>query len=139
MAAYATTEQLQAHLGASATLPADAERLLTRASELLEYFTLGRIDVNDTTDADVAARATCAQVEFWMETDESHAILGIEGGKDTAIGSLRFNNPSQLAPRARMILTTAGLLNRTIRIAAPRRNPALAESFFDPQKNPQRR
>ena len=138
MPVYATTVQLQDFIGATRALPLDAERLIVRASELIEYATLSRIDTDDTEDAEVAQKATCAQVEFWMETDESHAILAPEGGSRTQIGSLVIQNPNQLSPRARMILATAGLMYRGVRPQI-RQRATLADSFFDPQLNPNRR
>jgi hypothetical protein len=129
MAAYATVDQLQDYLGVTRALPQDAQRLLDRASELIEYVTLARIDTARTEDAEAAQRATCAQVEFWLETDESHAVLAPKEGSVSQIGSLQVQNPSQLAPRARMVLSTAGLLFRGVRLQIRPRTSQIADDF----------
>lgn len=127
--AFATTDDLQDYLGVTRALPQDAQRLLERASELIEYVTLNRIDSSAPEDVTAAQKATCAQVEFWLETDESHAVLAPREGSVSQIGSLQVQNPSQLSPRARMILSTAGLLYRGVRPQVRPINP-LAFDFF---------
>lgn len=114
--AYADADALTAYLGTSA--PADADRLLERASELLDDKVRAAFDVDDDTDlptdADVATaleQAACAQVEFWLEVGEEHDTAG-EAHVGIAVGNLRVDSlPPEVAPRARRILRHAGLLN----------------------------
>jgi hypothetical protein len=137
--AYATTADLQDYLGAESELPADAGRLLERASELIAYVCQPTRQIEtDEEGAAVLSKATCAQVEFWMTTDESHAILAPTGSH--SIGSLSISDqPGQIAPRARIILAPAGLMRRRVRRQRGGGLPNLADSFFDPQLNPQKR
>lgn len=123
--AYATSEQLASYL--EATAPADAGRLLTRASELVDdHIVTAFYDVDTNglpTDTDVAAAlrdATCAQVEYWIAGDEEDDILGpVEsanlGGMSQGYGSGQNRvTPMYLAPRAARHLRTAGLMGAAV-------------------------
>lgn len=125
--AYATTTQLQAYLG-GASLPADAQRLLDRASDLVDYLTLGRIDTTVTEQANAAKNATCAQVEYWMTMGEQTDISS-SSTTSISIGTFQMsdsgsssNQSTQLgskhamAPRARRILFLAGLAYSGVRM-----------------------
>lgn len=118
---YATVEQLTTYLGADA--PADAGRLLDRASELIRNETrlavYGTDDTGSPTDAAVVggfADATCAQVEFWLASDEEEDVLGQTQGYSVGGTQLQYGAgdnraaPLFLAPRAARLLRTAGLL-----------------------------
>lgn len=122
---YATVEQLTAYLGVPA--PTDAARLLDRASELIRDETrLAVYAVNtagsptDATVVDGFADATCAQVEYWLASDEEDAILGPVQG--IAVGGMQVHygagenrtTPTYLAPRAAVLLRNAGLLNNAV-------------------------
>ena len=124
--AYATSAQLVTFLGA-ASAPAPADRLLARASEVVdEALRLAVYDVDDTgqpTDARVVtavADATCAQVEFWLASDEEDDILGPLQG--IALGGMQLQygagdnraTPTYLAPRAWRLLKNAGLVGSPI-------------------------
>lgn len=102
--------------------PVDYDRLLTRASELIDdYLRTAVYDVDDDglpTDTDVAEvlrDATCAQVEFWLASDEEDDILGPVQG--ISLGGMQVEYgagpnrtlPYYLAPRAARILRNAGL------------------------------
>jgi len=111
---YATTADLDAFLGAAG--PADADRLLLRASELLDAVVVAAFEVDaDTelpTDTDIAAAlrdAACAQVEQWVEVGEANAIDGLHG-TSFALSGYSGRRAPRLAPRARDILHAAGLL-----------------------------
>jgi hypothetical protein len=109
--AHATSEQLATYLGAAA--PADASRLLARASELIddalltaEYAVDDAGAATDSTVLAALADATCAQVEFWVAGDEQDDILGPVQG--VSLGGLQLQYgagqnrtaPLELAPRA---------------------------------------
>lgn len=111
--AYATLADLVAYLGPDREPPADADRLLERASELIDEAALYRIDPANPEHAEAARKATCAQVEHWLEAGETEAA-GVTG--DVALGSLRMSVPGALAPRARRALLAAGLLSRAVRL-----------------------
>jgi hypothetical protein len=107
MAVYATDEELAAFTGQ--TVPDDADRLLKRASEVIDDYTRTAVfgvdeDTGLPTDAEVLAAfrdATCAQVEFWTCGHEEDDVLGpvdsVSMGGVTAKGR-------ELAPRAARIL-----------------------------------
>lgn len=119
---YANNRELAEYLGIlESALPSDSVRLLTRASEDVDYLTLGRIDQTDFDQLEAAKRATCAQVEMWISAGEDSAIRGPvqsysigkvsmtfagSGGGGAAGGEARF------APRMMRILQTAGFLYR---------------------------
>jgi hypothetical protein len=111
---YATKTDLDAFLGVAS--PTDAERLLLRASELLDAVCVAAFDVDSDTDlpadTDIAAAlrdAACAQVEQWVEVGEANAIDGLDGTQFSLSGYSGRRAP-RLAPRARDILHAAGLL-----------------------------
>jgi hypothetical protein len=114
-AAYATSAELAEWLGTAP--PADAGRLLRRASELLDATVYGAYAVDAATglpaDPDAAAAlrdAACAQVEFWVEVGEAHDL---DGGarSQVSVGGLSMQRPGRLADRALDLLRTAGLMS----------------------------
>lgn len=118
--AYATEQDLADYLGVSlADLPDDAERLLERASEDIDYYTLGRA-----TQSEATKLATCAQIEMWLEvgeeTDIRGALQSFSIGRWSATyagaagGAGSGGGPPALAPRARRHLLLAGLLYRGV-------------------------
>lgn len=111
---YATTSELAGWLGVAA--PADAERLLARASERLDSVIVGSFTVDDVTklptDADTAAvlrDACCATVEFWMEVGEENDVDGLAGTPVSTGGYSGRRAPAN-SVRAIRILRQAGLL-----------------------------
>lgn len=108
---YATSAELNTWTG---TTVADADRLLARASELLDSVIRASFTVNGNgipTDADVAAAlrdAACAQVEQWLEVGEANDIDGL-AGTDVSTSGFSGRRAPSLAPRAARILTNAGL------------------------------
>lgn len=114
---YATPQDLAEYLAVGVDdLPADVERLLERASEAVDYLTLGRVDPGNAEHAEAAKLATCAQVESWLETEEVGEKQGAV--KRFTIGrfSMDFGDQGvpQVAPRARRYLLLAGLLYRGV-------------------------
>lgn len=114
--AYADTTALEAFTGTTA--PADADRLLERASELLDDKVRRAFDVDTVTDlptdTDIAAaleQACCAQVEHWTEVGEEHDVEGLHCVAISVGGMTLGHLPPELGPRARRILRTAGLLD----------------------------
>ena len=119
--AYATEQDLADYLGVDIQdLPADAERLLERASEDIDYYTLERIDAENAEHLDAAKKAVCAQVEMWIEvgeeTDIRGALASFSIGRWSATYASGSNGggPPKLAPRARRYLLVAGLLYRGV-------------------------
>lgn len=114
MTTYATVDDLTERLSADYALPANAEQQLEKASELIDYFTLGRAaqawdDSDSDSDANFAImQATCDQVEFWIEVGETHDVSGLRG---SLVGGRLQVHPvaGTLAPRARRTLSNAGL------------------------------
>ncbi|WP_326728843.1 hypothetical protein [Streptomyces phaeochromogenes] len=120
---YATPEQLTAWTGRPA--PADAARLLARASEDIDDALLTAIYATNSagmpTDPDVVdalADAVCAQIEYQQATGDDGT--GATGRWDSvSIGPVALSGRKQapgaagdvdLAPRAHRALTRAGLL-----------------------------
>lgn len=106
MKLYATADELREYISPTTTLPADIDRLLQRASELMDFKTFGKASSNPS----AAKEATCAQVEYWLQLDESNDIIGL----------VKLDNLTKesrlpiLAPRAYRLLLNAGLLNLEI-------------------------
>lgn len=106
MILYATADELREYISPATALPADIDRLLQRASELIDFKTFG----GASSDPSAAKDATCAQVEYWLQIDECNDITGPLGPVklDNFTMESRF---SILAPRAYRILLTTGLFN----------------------------
>jgi hypothetical protein len=99
--ALATIAQLDAWLGRPA--PADASRLLDRASEVVAGAVRVKVATDDTTGlptdpttAQTLADATCAQVESWLDDGEC--------------------DRADLASHARLVLRTGGLMNAAVEV-----------------------
>jgi hypothetical protein len=130
--AYATTAQLASFLDVDeADLPDDADRLLERASEVVDSRVRVPYDVDDAglpSDPDIAAAfagATCAQVEAWIaHGGDTAAVKGgqvrsFTSGKLSvtyAQGSAAGGRSDQLAPRASLLLARAGLLGGKVAV-----------------------
>lgn len=118
---YATPTQLATFLGATPA-PADAARMLIRASELIDAkilasFTLGDDGLpTDETTAGVLADATCAVVEAWAEVGEENDIDGL-AGTDIAVQGYSGPRAPELPPRARRLLATAGMFTSPVPLA----------------------
>lgn len=113
--AYATDAELATYTGTAA--PADAARLLARASELIDEVTRGRAaaawadPLPDplTTNQAALRDAACAQVEFWGGVGEAHDVEGVRG--QVTVGGVSIATlPDTLAVRAARHLRRAGLL-----------------------------
>ena len=119
-ASAATLAGVADYMGiAVGTLPADTQRMIYRAQELIDYVTMKRCDVDDTDQMEAVNRAVCAQVEYWIESGEGVEFEGgirsktigrtsityVVGGGGGSIGGQPV-----LAPRARRALFLQGLL-----------------------------
>lgn len=120
--AYATAAQLATWTGRPA--PADADRLLERASELVDHVVRVCFDVDeqtgvaaDPTVAAVLADATCAVVEAWSETGETNDVDGLAGTQVT-VGAFTGRRAPVVPPRAARLLAAAGLLRAPERVVA---------------------
>lgn len=117
LAAHSTLADLAEWLGTEA--PAGAERLLRRASELVDAHTTTCYATDEetglATDEEecgylAALRdATCAQVEQWILAGEHNDIDGM-AGQDVSTMGLSVTRPRRLAPRAATILRSVDLL-----------------------------
>lgn len=114
---YATTTDLAAYMGISVgSLPSNSSNMLERASELIDFVTLSRIDTTDSDELLVAKKATCAQVEFWIQINVESDIIG-NSYNSISMGQLSMNGKfNTLAPRARRALQIAGMYNRGVRM-----------------------
>lgn len=97
-------------------LPNDINRMIDRASDLIDYYSLGKIDETDSRHIEVAKKATNAQVEYWLNTNDElnimHVFQGLQAGGDISID--REGKLEELAPRARQALLLGGLLNKSV-------------------------
>lgn len=113
MPTYATATDVQAYLGK--TPPSDVDRLIERASELVDYLTLGKINTENAEHVEAAKKAVCAQIEYWMWLGESQSETGISA---YSVGdfSIDFANgrAAGVAPRTMQYLWLAGLINRGV-------------------------
>ena len=122
---FASPLDLSYRLSSGYTLPTDAEAdiLLAKASELIDYFTFGRAQVAWTEAGEPGsgedpdpirvslAMATCDQVEFWLEAGEEHDVLGLPKGSSLQGGRVQVQRmPGQLGQRAKRTLIQSGLL-----------------------------
>lgn len=113
---YATPAQVVDWLDPTDVAPAGLPRLIARASELIDAHVRAEYTVDDTgapTDATVAqvlADAVCAQVEQWVEVSEANSIDGL-AGTQIAVDGYSGGRAPDLAPRARHLLRTFGLLS----------------------------
>lgn len=118
---YATVEQLTGSEEVTGWLPAgtvvaDADRLLRRASELVDEAVRVPFAVDedglptDTDKAQALADATCAQVEDWLEVGEENDVDGLAGTQLTVTG---FNGrrPPRYGPRMLRVLRNNGLIS----------------------------
>jgi hypothetical protein len=112
---YATVEDLTEWLPTGTAIPADAARVLGRASTLLDSVIRAPFGVDDEglptdeTVAETLANACCAQVEYWIDLGEEHDIEGMAGTR-VGVGHLQVERlPLELGPRARRELAVAGL------------------------------
>lgn len=126
MGPYATSEQLGTYL--DTPVPADAARLLVRASEVVNDHTITAVydtdDGGNPTDSvvlEALSKAVSAQVEYWLAGDEEDDVLGpvvsvgISGVQLQYGSGVNRPTPSYLAPRAARHLRSAGLLGGTVR------------------------
>lgn len=111
---HATEADLTTYL-AGETVPGVA-RLLERASELVDYWvrTPYQVDAQgvavDADTAEALRKATCAQIEQWIEVGEANDIDGLARTQHSTAGYSGLR-PPPLAPRAHRILANAGLFN----------------------------
>ena len=61
------------------------------------------------------SQAVCAQIEFWLEWGEDHAIVGLRGSATSGKVSVS-QLPPQLPPRAIWHLSSLGLLSSKVSI-----------------------
>jgi hypothetical protein len=118
MDSYATPAELTARLSPAYTAPSGQDALiyLQKASELINYATLGRAQILFTEDdpdediLEVLSTATCDQVEFWLEAGEEHDVVGLPKGSSLQGGRVQVQRmPGYLGQRARRTLIQAGL------------------------------
>lgn len=111
MEPYATTTDLAEYLFVTEdNLPADAERLLARASELVGSLVKRNYDSTVAAHVEAVKQATCAQVEYWLEVGEVFDN-NVQSETHSKVSTTWFaGGKSELAPRARRFLLDAGLL-----------------------------
>lgn len=119
MPLYATRQDVADYLHVDpAKLPEDEDllRQIERASELVDYYTLGKA----TEGNEAVTKAVCAQLEYWIGTGEETDSGSGDQVRSYSIGSLRIDyatkgDTKSLAPRAYRILMNEGLLYRGVR------------------------
>lgn len=116
---YATSGQFEARKSAAYLTPTDTiDQLLDKASELIDFATMGRAEALYTTTDDgtdlwdsralTLANIACDQVEFWLEVGEEHDVVGLHGA--LAGGRVQVSRvPGYLGQRAMRGLLQLGL------------------------------
>jgi len=98
-------------------LPDDIDRMIDRATELVEEVCMGRIDKDKDRHLEVLEKAVNAQIEYWIEVGDE---LGVMYAFDKAtIGSVSISQDKKLpvlSPRTKRVLLTNGLLNKGIKM-----------------------
>ena len=119
--AYADIEDLKAYLYV-AVVPDSSERLLERASELIELLMYDNYDSTLANHVAAAKKATCAQVEYWIESGEGINVTGPLKGYKSGDLSMQFggkegatSGAGHLAARASIHLNKEGLLYRGVK------------------------
>lgn len=115
--AYATPQDLAEYLAVPPEeLPADVARLLERASEAVDYITRGMIDPENAEHIEAAKKATCAQVELWLQTEGIGELPGTIKSFSLGKFSMDFGEAGMpdVASRAKQYLFLAGLLYRGV-------------------------
>lgn len=119
--AYATTDDLKVYLYLD-TAPDGSERLLERASELIELLMYDNYDSTKVNHVEAAKKATCAQVEYWLESGEGINVTGPLRGYKSGDLSMQFggkdgatSGAGHLAARASIHLNKEGLLYRGVK------------------------
>lgn len=113
--AYATVTDLADYLGREPD--SGTERLLARASELIDDFLIGctyNVDGSgNATDATTIAalnQACCAQVEYWLANGDELGDLSRVNSYSIEGISVSFGKPNpRVAPRAKDALRVAGI------------------------------
>jgi hypothetical protein len=111
---YATTSELADFL-ASGVVVEDGDRLLKRASDLVDFTVRSAYETDaqlypiDEAVSDALRDAVCAQVEQWLEVGESNDVDGLERTQ-VGVGGFSGLRAPALAPRAYRLLANANLL-----------------------------
>ena len=114
--AYATVNDLAKYMDIKESeLPDDTTRLLDRASELIETKIMHNYDEEIEDHVEGAKQATCAQIEYWLNMSEDIDITNMPhnvsiGSFSMGSGQSSSSSFTKLAPRARRLLFTSGLL-----------------------------
>lgn len=111
---YATIQDITDYTGVT-NLPDDIERQISRAEEIIDEVTRGRIDTDNTDHMEAAKKANCAQIEYWLSMGEDMDISNMPHNFSIGSFSMGSGNSGQsdmpkLSPRARRHLLMAGLL-----------------------------
>lgn len=133
MVIYATPQNVADYMGVPlSSLPSDIDRLIDRATDLIDYVVMNRIrlfylnadktEIEDETIREYVQKATSSQVEYYInngeQTDESQ-LSGISafrvGNFNMSLGgSSAENSLPVLAPRCKRYLFLGGLLYRGV-------------------------
>lgn len=108
MTVHATEADLTAWLPTDADVP-DPDRLLDRASVLVDQYVRAPYRPGDPTVTDALRDATCAVVEAWLETGEENDLDGL-AGTQMSVPGYSGRRALTLPPRAYRALSQAGLI-----------------------------
>lgn len=109
---FATSGEFEIRKSDAYTTPANIDQLLTKASELIEYATMGNAqrayDGNDAALKVTLSDITCDQVEFWLEVGEESDVIGMRGA--LTAGRVQVSKqPMYLGQRVIRGMITSGL------------------------------
>jgi hypothetical protein len=147
---YATAADVAAFMGITeGELPSNIAKLITDAQDLIDYITFNRLElyiVDDVIDdedlVDPVKYATCAQIEYWINTSDASDITGAPissyalgtlkvqfGGASGGTGSI--GGSGLVAPRVNRYLSHTGLMYRGIYDSSGLRVNDMSRTFFD--------
>ena len=133
MVIYATPQNVADYMGIPLVdLPSDINRLIDRATDLVDYCVMNRIrtfylnddktEIADETTREYVQKATSSQVEYYINNGEQTDEAQVTGISGFAVGNFNMqlggNTSTQIlpivAPRCKRYLFLAGLLYRGV-------------------------
>lgn len=121
---YADVADLVAALPADSLEDVDTDDIIRDACNLIDDKVRAPYPVDATTKlptddtiAEALRDATCAQVQFWLETGVEHDIDGL-AGTTYSVPGYSGTRPPVLAPRARRALNRCNLLGFTSTVSS---------------------
>ena len=115
---FTDKESISKYLGISESdLPNDINRMIRRASELIQEFTINNFDESNEEHLKAVEQATNAQLEYWIDVGDELGVM--HAFDNVSVGSISLSQDEKipvLSPRARRALLIKGLLDNSVRM-----------------------